>query len=617
MTSDVGKRNIGVNFHRDGKAEVVVWSPFSQRVELCVDKKCTDLLKQEEGYWKLETAEIHQGDLYRFRLNGEKEYPDPASLSQPEGVHGPSQALDLQSFEWKDQAWNNPPIQDYIIYELHTGTFTPEGSFKGIENKLDDLVALGITAIEIMPVAQFPGGRNWGYDGVFPFAVQHSYGGATTLQELVDACHRKGIAVILDVVYNHLGPEGNYLGAFGPYTTDKYKTPWGGAINFDDAWCDGVRNYFMEHVLMCFRDLHIDALRLDAVHAIRDFSPEHILQAIRKKVDELMKQTGRHHYLIVEVDLNDPRYINQVSEGGYGMDAQWVDEFHHALRTATGGGRTGYYSDFDGVVHLAKAYRDAYVYDGQFSHHRNKKFGARTNNPGDQFIVFSQNHDQVGNRMLGERPGTLFGFEAQKLMAGAVMISPFLPMLFMGEEWGETNPFLYFVSHTDPDLAEAVRKGRKEEFAAFHAKGEAPDPMEEKTFLQSKLQWQLREEQPHSVLLEYYREWIRMRKTQTALKSFDRKQIHVEVNSAQSVIVIHRWSESQQLICWMNFSKKQQVVMPPSHVQHWQKLLDSAAPRWLGSRPAAEFITGGSPGTTVITLQPQAIVVYADKKNKN
>lgn len=300
------------------------------------------------------------------------ECPDPASLAQPDGVHGTSQAINIKNFEWTDSQWKNIPLEEYILYEIHTGTFTPQGTFESIEKKLDYLKDLGVNAIEIMPVAQFPGNRNWGYDGVFPFAVQNSYGGANALQQLVNTCHQKSIAVVLDVVYNHLGPEGNYLPQFAPYFTDKYKTPWGSAINFDDAWCDGVRHYFIENALMWFRDFHIDALRLDAVHAIKDFSPVHILQEIRDYVNELEKVTGRNYYLIVESDLNDPRYINPLEECGYGMNAQWIDEFHHALRVTAGGEPTGYYSDFKPVQHLAKAYKDAYVYDGQFSPHRKK-----------------------------------------------------------------------------------------------------------------------------------------------------------------------------------------------------------------------------------------------------
>ncbi|MBU1821864.1 MAG: malto-oligosyltrehalose trehalohydrolase, partial [Bacteroidetes bacterium] len=414
-------RTLGVNFGSDGGARVVVWSPEADTVELVVADTRLALAKKEYGYWELETRTIKPGDLYHFSVNGKDKLPDPASLAQPQGVHGPSQAVNLPTFAWNDDGWTST-LDDYIIYELHTGTFTPEGTFAGIEQKLDYLKELGITAIEIMPVAQFPGARNWGYDGVFPYAVQDSYGGAHALQHLVDACHARGLAVVLDVVYNHLGPEGNYLDAFGPYFTDKYNTPWGRAVNFDDAWCDGVRRYVIENVLMWFRDFHIDALRLDAVHAFKDFGPTHILRELRHYVDQLMQETGRSHYLIVEMDLNDYRYIQPAAEGGYGMDAQWIDEFHHALRVTSGGDRNGYYADFDGIAHLAKAYTNAYVYDGQFSNHRKKFFGTQAaTDHGRQFVVFSQNHDHVGNRMLGERTSQLVSFEMQKLLAGAVL----------------------------------------------------------------------------------------------------------------------------------------------------------------------------------------------------
>ncbi|MGV3585923.1 MAG: malto-oligosyltrehalose trehalohydrolase, partial [Adhaeribacter sp.] len=458
---NVSERTLGVNFTPAGEAIIRVWAPKAQQVAVALPDNITLPLQDEEfGYWSAKTYQLEPGDTYQFILDDDKKLPDPASLSQPEGVHGPSQALAIKNFAWTDTAWKNIPLGDYILYELHTGTFTPEGTFAALEEKLDYLIKLGVNAIEIMPVVQFPGSRNWGYDGVFPYAVQDSYGGAAGLQHLVDVCHQKGIAVILDVVYNHLGPEGNYLGEYGHYFTDKYNTPWGPALNFDDAWCDGVRQYFVENLLMWFRDFHIDAVRMDAVHAIKDFSPTHILREMKQLVNQLMQETGRTHYMIVELDLNDTRFINPLEEQGYGMDAQWIDEFHHALRVTATGENTGYYADFSGIQHLAKTYQDAYVYDGQYSPHRNKTFGIKAeNNPGEQFIVFSQNHDQVGNRMLGERTSTLTTYEMQKLLAAAVIVSPYLPMLWMGEEYSEPNPFLYFVSHTDPELAEAVRKG--------------------------------------------------------------------------------------------------------------------------------------------------------------
>jgi maltooligosyltrehalose trehalohydrolase len=596
---NVAKRNIGVNVKGDA-VEISVWAPLKEDVQLQVGEAIISLEKDEAGYWRTTTNDLQPGDHYKFLVEG-KAWPDPASLSQPDGVHEASEVVDL-SFEWTDGDWNNLPLHEYILYELHTGTFSEEGNFAGIEEKLDYLKELGVNAIEIMPIAQFPGGRNWGYDGVFPFAVQNSYGGPKALQRLVNACHEKGIAVVLDVVYNHLGPEGNYLGVYGPYFTEKYKTPWGGALSFDDAWCDGVRRFFVENALMWFRDFHVDALRLDAVHAIKDFSPSHILRDIRLAVDELMQQTGGKHHLIAELDLNDTKFINKVAQCGYGMDAQWIDEFHHALRVTATGETTGYYSDFSGIEHLAKAYRDAYVYDGQWSPHRKKSFGVKTENEGQQFIVFAQNHDQVGNRMLGERLTTLVSFEMQKLIAAAVLVSPYLPMLFMGEEWSEPNPFLYFVSHTDEDLAEAVRKGRKAEFAAFHLEGEAPDPVAEGTFMQSKLQWQLMKEGQHAVMLKYYKALIQLRKTHPVLKALNRKNLEVQSDVATNTLLLRRWEGEQQLLCGMNFSKEaQRIAMPEGE---WKVIFYSADEQWGGSATQAPVIENGS-----ITVPAECLVI--------
>lgn len=613
---DVRKRNIGLNFS-NRQAEAVVWAPDAKRLELLAGSRRYRLEKADFGYWRGPLEEINPGSLYTFLIDGERELPDPASLSQPQGVHGPSKALDLNDFTWTDDEWKNPALSEYILYELHTGCFSPEGTFDGIGRKLDHLVELGVTAIELMPVAQFAGERNWGYDGVYPFAVQHSYGGAEGLQRLVDNCHRRGIAVVLDVVYNHLGPEGNYLTAYGPYITEKYKTPWGGALNFDDAWCDGVRSYFIENVLMWFRDFHIDALRLDAVHAIRDFSPKHILQEMREYVDAWMAHSGSSHHLIVELDLNDTRFINPLEKAGYGMDAQWIDEFHHALRVAATGEKNGYYSDFNGIGHLAKAYKDAYVYDGQFSAHRKKRFGVKTANEGRQFVVFSQNHDQVGNRMLGERTSRLVSFEKQKLLAAAVMVSPYLPMLFMGEEWSEPHPFLYFVSHTDPELAEAVRRGRKAEFAAFHdtpGQPEAPDPMAEETFLRSKLQWELKEQKPHSTLLAYYRALIALRKEIPALNELDRRKLHLYADKEKEVLTLYRWTELEHVFCLMNFSENRQYILPHFNVDEFRVLFNSAGTEWDGPGPAPD--SGELAAPQSLLLQPESIIIYIGKDYK-
>jgi maltooligosyltrehalose trehalohydrolase len=607
---EVSKRTIGVNF-KNGQAETCVWAPLKESVAVKPEGgKQVPLTKDEFGFWKATTNEIKPGDLYKIVLDDDKELPDPASLSQPEGVHGHSQALDVTAFDWTDNNWKNHQLKDYIFYELHTGTFTPQGTFAAIEEKLDYLVELGITAIEIMPVAQFPGSRNWGYDGVFPYAVQDSYGGAKGLQHLVNACHQKGIAVVLDVVYNHMGPEGNYLGEFGPYFTSKYNTPWGNAINFDDEYCDGVRQYFIENVLMWFRDFHVDALRMDAVHAIKDFSAVHILREIKMHVHDLVQETGRQHHLIVELDLNDTRFINPVEQQGFGMDAQWVDEFHHALRVAAGEPQTGYYSDFSGISHLAKSYKDAYVFDGQYSLHRKKHFGIKAeNNPGQQFIVFSQNHDQVGNRMLGERTSALLSFEMQKLMAAAVMVSPYLPMLFMGEEYGELHPFQYFVSHTDKELAEAVRKGRKAEFAAFHAEGEAPDPVSEDTFDQSKLQWDLLNDEPHKTMFHYYQALIDLRKHELLLKHLERHQLDAQSNESENTLLLRRWYDDEHVLCLMNFSREQQQMELPLDGNEWMKIFDSAEPKWKGPKAAEETATNGA----TITLQPESILIYSNQ----
>lgn len=608
MEINVSKRQIGVNFNAQKQAEVVLWAPFAHSVLLNIKGKLSLKLNGEAlGYWRIISDELAPEDEYTFTLDGGNDLPDPASLSQPEGVHGKSQAICVTDFNWTDQEWSNPALSHYIFYELHTGAFTPDGDFKAIEEKLDYLTALGVTAIEIMPVAQFPGNRNWGYDGVFPFAVQSSYGGAKALQHLVNACHTKGLAVVLDVVYNHLGPEGNYLELFGPYFTDKYKTPWGNAINFDDAWCDAVRHYFIENALMWFRDFHIDALRMDAVHAVKDLSPKHILREIKEKVDELTYVTGRQHHLIIECDLNDTRYINPLATNGYGIDAQWTDEFHHALRVTAGQKREGYYADFTGIKDLAKAYRDAYVYDGQYSENRKRKFGVKADdNPGQQFIVFSQNHDQVGNRMLGERTSQLVSFEMQKLMAAAVMISPYLPMLFMGEEISEPNPFLYFVSHGDPELIEQVRKGRKEEFKAFHAEGEAPDPQAVETFEHSKIQWDLLNKEPHKTMLNYYKALIQLRKHQSVFKNTDRKNMKVIADEVNNTLLLSRWNDDQTVLCMMNFSHEQKVVPIPEHTVQWQKLFDSAHPQWGGPLSSPELINE----TSVLTLQPESIIIY-------
>ncbi|RYD78581.1 MAG: malto-oligosyltrehalose trehalohydrolase [Sphingobacteriales bacterium] len=616
MQIDLLRRKIGLNFNDDGFAEVWLWAPNANKVNICIQKTehRLDMLAKEYGYWYLKTEQIRPFDAYSFELevdtdadNAKLKRADPASIYQHDGVFEDSTAFDLGRFEWTDQNWKPIAVKDYIIYEIHTGTFTPEGDFEAVINKLDYLVELGITAIEIMPVSQFSGNRNWGYDGVFPFAVQNTYGGPQQLQKLVNACHNKGIAVILDVVYNHVGPEGNYFNDFGAYFTEKYNTPWGNAINFDDAYCDGVRTFFIENALMWFRDFHIDALRLDAVHAIKDFSPKHILAEIKQHVDKLAKENNRPYHLMVELDLNDNRYINSQQQGGYGMDAQWIDEFHHTLRVAAGQEKTGYYADFNGIEDLAKAYNDAYVYNGQYSEHRKKKFGVETENPGEQFIVFSQNHDHVGNRMLGERTSTLVSFEMLKVMAGAVLCAPYLPLIFMGEEWAETNPFQFFISHSDEELVEAVRKGRKAEFSAFHIEGEAPDPQDEATFNRSKLDWNKAATGMHKTMLAYYKTLIRLRKENAAFNDLNRKNTQARAITDKNTLFLTRSSEEQTIICLLNFSKNQQNLQLnlPGNMSI---LLNSATTEFGGPQPTANAIQHNGE----ISIAPESILIFSN-----
>lgn len=564
-----------------------LWAPLKQRVDLHIvapTDRVLPMQQDEQGYWQL-TTEVEPGTRYFYHYD-DADFPDPASQLQPLGVHQASEVVDHQVFQWTDAQWTGIPLDEMVIYELHVGTFTPKGTFEAIIDRLPDLKELGINTIEIMPVAQFPGDRNWGYDGVFPYAVQNSYGGVEGLKTLVNACHEAGLAVVLDVVYNHLGPEGNYLWGLETYFTDRYKTPWGSAINYDDAYSDGVREYVVQNALYWFRYFHIDGLRLDAVHAIYDFGAKHILQEIAEATAHLSQEIGRKFYLIAESDLNDPRIIRDPDKGGYGLDAQWSDDFHHILHTVLTQENHGYYSDFAEFGYLEKVYRDGFIYDWMYSKFRKRYHGSRAVDcPPKQFVVCSQNHDQVGNRMLGDRFSSLIRFEAQKLCAAAVLLSPYVPMLFMGEEYGEPNPFLYFVSHSDSDLVEAVRKGRKEEFAAFHAEGEAPDPQSEDTFQQSKLQWEKRQEGHHQQLWTFYQTLLKMRKTVPALSRAEEDRHHYEVTAleAEKLLRLRRWRGDSQVLCLMNFNQKPvqlTMALPPGT---WKKSLDSADEIWGGS----------------------------------
>jgi maltooligosyltrehalose trehalohydrolase len=571
-----------------------VWAPFKNSVSLSIltpEPTTHEMKKDEQGYWKVNVPGVQAGTRYQYLLDDELLRPDPASRYQPEGVHGPSEVIDPGSFKWSDDDWKGLDLSSMIIYELHTGTFSPQRNFQGVISRLEYLRSLGVNAIEIMPIAQFPGNRNWGYDGVFPFAVHNTYGTVNGLKELVNAAHKRGIAVILDVVYNHLGPEGNYLGDFGPYFTDKYKTPWGKAINYDDAWCDAVRAYYIQNALMWLEEFHIDGLRMDAVHAIWDTGARHFTEELSELVDQL---PGKK-FLIAEIDYNSPRYITPREKGGYGMHGQWIDEFHHALHSVLTKEVNGYYADFGGLAPLAKSFRDSYVFTGEYSKVRNRNFGvAPSNNNYDQFVVFSQNHDQIGNRMMGDRRSTLVSFEALKLSAAVTLLSPHVPMLFMGEEYGETNPFQFFCSHSDEELIAAVRKGRKEEFASFAWEGEVPDPQSETTYNNSMLSWKTE----GSILLEYYRYLIAFRKTRKAFANYSRNSVNVRMHGLMLVV------ERGNLLLLFNFGEQDASYQCKGNLE---KKFDSAAAIWNGPGATAP---DENTETGIISLPPLSAVVY-------
>ena len=573
----------GVRRIENNQWRFTLWAPAAERVEVefVHTAQRIDLEKDQNGYWTATMASVPGGGIYWYRLNGDVQRADPASAYQPDGVQGASCVVDHDLFRWTDSKYEPVALADYIIYELHIGTLTPEGTFDAAAQRLEDLKTLGITAVEVMPVAQFPGGRNWGYDGVFPYAVQNSYGGPEGLKRFVDAAHGLGLAVILDVVYNHLGPEGNYLRDFGPYFTDHYKTPWGEAVNFDRAYSDQVRDYFIENALYWLGDYHIDALRLDALHAVFDMSAKHFIQESVERVQGLSTQLKRPFYVIGESDLNDVRLIKPISDGGYGLDAQWSDDFHHALHGLLMGERFGYYQDFGAVSDLAKAMQEGFVYDWRYSPFRKRKHGSSSLYcPASQFVVCIQNHDQIGNRMRGDRLGHRVDFERLKLAAGCVLLSPYIPLLFMGEEYGEDHPFQYFISMQDADLVEAVQQGRAEEFMGFESTGQCPDPQASETFEQSKLQWDTRRQDRHGILLAFYQHLIHLRKSRSGF--VNKINVTVEAIESQGILCCRRQWDAGGWLCLMNFSGESQTVRFTKKTQTGHKILDSAQSRWGG-----------------------------------
>ncbi|MFB2881458.1 malto-oligosyltrehalose trehalohydrolase [Floridanema aerugineum] len=602
---------VGANYLGNARCQFTVWAPLLKEVAVKIVSPNEQLLPMQQleyGFWQATAEDIEAGSRYVYQLEGNREFPDPASYLQPEGVHKASEVFDHSTFSWTDRDWTGIRLEDYIIYELHIGTFTPEGTFEAVIPRLTRLKELGINAIEIMPVSQFPGDRNWGYDGVYPYAVQNTYGGPDGLKKLINACHLEGISVILDVVYNHLGPEGNYLPNFGPYFTKKYLGDWGDAPNLDFAYCDGVREYFLENALYWLDTFHVDALRLDAIQGIYDFSAKHFLEELAERVHALSQQKGRKFYLTAESDFNDVRIIRPKEVGGYGLDAQWCDDFHHSLHTLITGERQRYYQDFGKCKDLEKSLREGFVYSGQYSPDRKRRHGnSSAEEPAYKFIVCAQNHDQTGNRILGERMTKLTSFEGLKLTAGTLILSPFIPLLFMGEEYGEEAPFFYFISHSDHDLIEAVRQSKKDEFLQSGHEKDFQDPQDQGTFNKCVLNWEQQYQDKHKVLWEFYQELIFLRRINEALKVLDKKKLEVSSREEEKLLFMRRYSDENQVFYVMNFSDRTLTFDIDTPSGSWQKLLDSADIKWMG--PGATMPDKLIPGE-LLTMPAKSFVLY-------
>lgn len=605
--------SLGASLQPDQSCRFVLWAPGAAHVELHIVAPIDQVVPMSEegqGYYRADVQALGAGTRYFFRING-TDRPDPVSRFQPEGVHGPSEVVD-PSFPWTDSGWAGIPLRDFVIYELHVGTFSAEGTFDGVIPHLPELKALGVTAIELMPVAQFPGKRNWGYDGVGLYAPQNSYGSPAGLKRLVNAAHELGLVMILDVVYNHLGPEGNYLGAFAPYFTETCKTPWGAAINFDGSHSDGVRRFFIENALYWQTEFHFDALRLDAVHAIRDISAKTFLEELKEQTANRARQLNRDFFLIAESDLNAPRFIREPQFGGYGLDAQWADDFHHCLHVILTGERRGYYEDYTGEIEqFAKVWLEGYAFTGEYSPYRKMRHGAPPSKAHyKQFVVCAQNHDQVGNRMAGDRLTALVDFDGLKLAASCVILSPFIPLLFMGEEYGEPAPFQFFVDHGDNELLSAVQSGRQEEFASFAWSGDVPDPTSEATFARSRLNHSLREKGSHKTLLQFYRKLLSLRAEYDCIRSARRGDIRVAVGPSKSLIV--QFPDPRGLLAIFNFGDEGiDLPVPGIDLKNWEVVLNSSASEWVGKQvPELEI------GKTVKITRRSVVVLTARKPSE-
>jgi maltooligosyltrehalose trehalohydrolase len=615
MTIGQRRRGVGVEVLPDGSVHARVWAPYARRVAVVLedgpgtDPEPVALTAEERGYFSGFLLAARPGTRYRLRLDDETLVADPASRLQPEGVYGPSMVVDPAAFTWEVDAWQVPPFRDWVLYELHVGTFTPEGTFQAVISRLPYLKDLGVTAIELMPITQFPGERNWGYDGVFPYAAQNSYGGPYGLRRLVDAAHREGIAVILDVVYNHLGPEGSVLYRFGPYFTDRYRTPWGDALNFDGQDSDEVRAFFIDSALMWLEECRIDGFRVDAVHEIFDPQAQPFLAELADAVHGRAAELGRRAFLIAESDLNDPKVVLPRDLNGYGLDAQWVDDFCHALEVQLVGQASPYAEEYGDFSQLGKALRQAFVYTGEYNASRRRRFG-RPPQPArrDRFVVFIQNHDQVGNRPGGQRLGHRITFPRQKLAAATVLLSPFVPLIFMGEEYGEPHPFLYFTQHEDPALVEAVRAGRREAFSFQEAEDAEPDPQDVVTFEHSKVQPELYRQGEHQALHAFYRELLALRRSIPTLTD-PRASREVMAREDERVFLLHTRSDDAETIAILGFADTETGISLPIPASDWVKRLDAGDPRFLGAGVVIPDRLH-SDGTITLTLPPHAGLLF-------
>lgn len=591
LGESAGPRRRGVLRSNEGDLSVSVWAPFAKSVDLIFEgAKQSDaiaLKSLDRGYYEGRMPGNHASRPYKFRLNGEFDVPDPCSLHQPQGVHGFSKPYFPEDFAWTDAGWKGVARHELVFYELHVGTFTPQGTFDAMIDRLGELKSLGVTAIELMPIAQFPGARNWGYDGVLLFAAHSDYGGPAGLQRLVDAAHRHGLAVFLDVVYNHFGPEGNYLSQFGPFFTDRYKTPWGSAVNYDGAGSDGVRQFVLSNARMWLDEFHLDGLRLDAVHAIFDLSAKHILSEIAEVARQVETAQRRQIHIVAESDLNDPRLLLPAERGGYELDAQWADDFHHVAHAHFTQERQGYYADFGPPEQLATAMLRPFVYAGHYSRYRERRHGASPEGLGaDRFVVFLQNHDQIGNRALGDRIASTLSPAQLRQVAAWLLLSPYLPLLFMGEEYGETNPFAFFCSFGDSELIEAVRKGRREEFAAFDWQGEVPDPQAVETFESCRLTWQWPAGSAAHGLRRLYQDLLKARRTWPALAGTvrERRCELVTANDQGNIIRLTRFGDQagDSLDAWFNLDNR--PIDLTSFVGSGHALLSTEEDRYGGQR---------------------------------